>query len=254
MWWIITPLFKPDDFAILKKELAKHGALLQLIDVRYNSNHTFIDLLNYKLINATKGSSTSRKGDGEENTPIYSSGGFLELGPNPGAKKYLSSLSYAQIPATARSIPEEVRKVIFYDEAIAFDLIKNQKSELDSLRALAVTTVKPASMPIHSSPMEDMVLEGQRKYGHLGIGFRRFGKEEVKKQATRGSYLKVDSNGFLWVDDKVNYAKVFINNEPATPENIRMWKIDQLYTAAAIIGYDEITQKRSGVTYRIFLH
>lgn len=252
MWWIITPLFKPNDFATLKKELAKHGALLQLINVRYNLNHTFIDLLNYKLINAAKGSSTSLKGDGEENTPIYSSGGFLELGPNPGAKKYLSSLSYVQFPATARSVPEDVRKVIFYDEGIAFDLIKNQKSEFDSLRALTVASLKPASITIQSSPMEDMVLEGQRKYGYLGIGFQRFGKEEVKKQATRGSYLKVDSNGFLWADDKINYAKVFINNEPATPENIRMWKIDQLYTAATIIGYDEITQKRSGVTYVFF--
>ncbi|SOD88301.1 M56 family metallopeptidase [Spirosoma fluviale] len=100
--------------------------------------------------------------------------------------------------------------------------------------------------------MESLVLEGQRKYGYLGIGFRRFDKEEVKKQATPKSHLSINADSSLSVDNAVDFVKLFINNQPATPETIRQWKINQLYTVVSILGYDSATNKRSGITYLLF--
>ncbi|MVM30718.1 hypothetical protein GO755_11805 [Spirosoma sp. HMF4905] len=131
----------------------------------------------------------------------------------------------------------------------------NNLSVVDSVRispSRAADDETIVSQSIDDKKMEYLILEGERKYGHLGIGFRKFDKEEVQKQSSSNSSLSVKPDGSLSVDNAANMVKVFINNEPSTPEAIRMLKIDQLYTVAVILGYNQAAQKRSDTVYLLF--
>ncbi|GAB3738530.1 M56 family metallopeptidase [Spirosoma lituiforme] len=100
--------------------------------------------------------------------------------------------------------------------------------------------------------MEAMILEGQRKYGHLGIGPRRFDKEEIKRLSTPGSYLKINPDGSLSVDETASYARVFINNEPVAPQAVRSLTINQLYALTVIYGHKPEGQEKVGTRYILF--
>lgn len=122
----------------------------------------------------------------------------------------------------------------------------------DILRAVANDDETLISQFINDKKMDYLVLMGEQKYSHLGIGFRKFDQKAVKKQSSSNSIIHVDSDGLLSVNNELSIIKTFINNEPATPEAIHMLRINQLYTVAVILGYDNATQKRSGTEYLLF--
>ncbi len=223
MWWIITPLFKFDDFAVIKNELAKHGAILQLIDVRYDWRYTFIDHLDYKLVRANSDGGTGQKGNGKEDIPILASGGYLELDSTSDERKYLSSTSYAKIPSTARSIPEEVRKVIVEDETVVQELVKDQK-------------------------MEPIVQIGINKFlSGLGNRSQVFKRSFFRNTDTRTSGITTQSDGTLSINGELKNVKVFINDYEASPEAVRIWRANQVYAVVKIWQYDE-AKKDSATT------
>lgn len=228
MWWIITPLFKFDDFAFLKDELAKHGKILQLIDVRYNWSYTFIEHLDYKLVGVSSGSSSGQRGNGKENTPILASGGFLELGPDAGAKTYLSSTSYAQIPSTAKSLPDEVRKIIIEDETVVNELVKDQK-------------------------MEPIVQAGINKFVHkLGNRSQVFKHGFFRNTDTHASGITIQPNGGLSINEELKNVKVFINDYESSPESIRIWRANQVDAVVKVWQYDEMKKDSSTTALLIY--
>ena len=46
--------------------------------------------------------------------------------------------------------------------------------------------------------------------------------------------------------------KAFINNKPVTLTDVQLLKLTQIYTAAVILGYDTVAQKRTGTDYLLF--
>ena len=227
MWWIITPLFKFDDFAILKNELAKYGKTLQLIDVRYNWDYTFIEHLDYKLVNEGSGG-TGQKGNGTENTPILASGGFLEFGTDPNEKKYLSSSSYIKIPSTAKSIPEDVRKVIVEDEAIVNELVKDKK-------------------------MEPVVQAGINKLlNRLGNRAQIFKHAFFRNADTHESGIITQPDGVLSVNEELKNVRVFINDQEATPEAVGTWRANQIDAIVRVLQFDKV--KKDSTTTALLIY
>lgn len=105
---------------------------------------------------------------------------------------------------------------------------------------------------IDDKKLESMVMDGQHKYSHLGMGFRRFDKEEIKKQSTPNSALSVKSDGSIVINEAPGIIKAFINNKPVTLNDLQHLKITQLYSVAVILGYDAATNKRTGIDYLFF--
>ncbi|GAB4030588.1 M56 family metallopeptidase [Spirosoma gilvum] len=221
LFWVVTPKTTFDDLVVMKQEFAKHGHTMQLNEIKYDPLYAYITRLQVSIKRAS-GGGTSCDELNNDNKPIPSIAGFVGIGPKShtagtGGLRYYKDYE----------IPEQLRKKAAEDEKFVIELIKDQA-------------------------MEKLVQAGQRKYGHLGIGPRRFSKEEIISQSGSNSYLTVQPDSSLSVDETADYAKVFINNEPVAPQAIRMWKIKQFYTLVVLYGKGSDSDKRPGMRYLLF--
>ena len=220
LFWIITPKTTFDDLIVMKQEFAKHGHNMQLNEIKYDPLYAYITRLQVS-VKRPSGGGTSCDELNNDDKPIPSIAGFVGIGlkshtGGTGGLRYYKDYE----------IPEQLRKTATEDEKFITKLVNDQA-------------------------MEKLVQAGQHKYGHLGVGPRRFSREEIIRQSGNNSYLIVQPDSTLSVDETADYAKVFINNEPADPRAIRMWKVNQLYTLLVLYGNSD-SGKRPGIRYLLF--
>ena len=224
LYWIITPKTSFDDLAIMKQEFERHGYKMQVQTLKYDPRNAYISDIKITIIRPTAGVSDVEE-TGLDGGPIRSHGGY-------------NGLNTLKTVAAVGSYP--FREDFLHIPQGLVQIARNEEL--------------PISTSIADQKMDSLLAEGQRKYGHLGMGFRRFNQQEITKQSTPNSSLGVTPDGSISVNEGPGpwVIKAFINNEPATLEEVRKLKISQIYTFAVILGYDSAMQKRSGVNYFLF--
>lgn len=206
----------------MKQEFERHGYKMQVQALKYDPLNVYISDIKITIIRPIVGVSDFED-TGVEGKPIQSYGGFNGL----NTLRDVAVVESYPFDSDFLQLPQRLIQTVRDDKLFISKLLDDKK-------------------------METMIAEGKHKYGHLGIGFRRFDKEEVKMQSGLNSHLSVKSDGSLSVDNAVRFTEIFINNEPASHEAVRLRMIDQLYTVVSILGTDSSGQKRSGVTYLLF--
>ncbi len=233
LYWIVTPKTTFDDFTVMKKEFEKQGYNMQLNELKYDPLYTYIDRVSITVVGST--SSRIRVNELDDDLkPIPTIAGYVNIkntqisriGSSRLNGRYSKNFPLYQTEAE-EEFPDMLRNVANDDEALISQFIDNKK-------------------------MDYLILSGEQKYGHLGIGFRKFDQKAIKKQSSSNSIIRVDSGGSLSIGNEMYVVKAFINNEPVTPEAIHRLNISQLYTVAVILGYDNAMQKRSGIDYLLF--
>ncbi len=222
LFWIITPKTSFDDLAIMKREFARHGYKMQVQTLKYDPLNTYISDIKVKVIRPIVGVSDFEE-TGVDGGPIRSHGGYNGI----NSLNTVAAVGSYPFNADFLHIPQELIQIARNEESSFAKLTDDKK-------------------------MEGLIAEGNRKYGPLGIGFRRFSKEEIKKQSTPNSAISVKPDGSIVINEAPGIIKAFINNEPTTLDNIQRLKINQLYTVAVILGYDAATNKRNGTNYLFF--
>ncbi|GAB4028410.1 M56 family metallopeptidase [Spirosoma koreense] len=225
LYWIITPKTSFDDLAIIKREFERHGYRMQVQTLKYDPQKAYITDIRIKIIRPVVGVSDFEE-TGVNGGPIRSHGGY-------------NGLNTLNTVAAVGSYPFNNDFLHIPQGLVAMA----RDEELSTARSTV------------NKKIEDLIAEGQRTYGHLGIGLRRFSPKEIIEQTEPRSFVRVDPNGYLSVDNAVNLANVFINNKPATSEDIRRIKIDRLYTLAVLYGYASAKQqerKQAGTRYLLF--
>ncbi|MCX6214813.1 M56 family metallopeptidase [Spirosoma sp.] len=230
LYWIVTPKTTFDDFFLMKQEFAKQGYTMQLNEVKLDPLSVYIDRVSFTL-QRPAGSPMRCEELNSDGKPIPTLAGYI----------YLKNDQIGSSRLEGR-----------YSKRFPLYQTEGEKQFPDLLRSVAATDNATMWWSINEKGMEYMVLDGQRKYGHLGSGFRRFDKEDVKRLSSLGDAITVRTDGSISVNNAANDVEVFINNEPVSSEAIQQWKISQLYTVASILGYDSATNKRSGITYLLF--
>ena len=237
LYWIVTPKMKLEDFMTIKLELAKYGCQLQLNEIKYDPLYAYIERIALSVVGPS-GARASINKSLDDNKPIPTSAAYMTLNRNDTKDHEV----------WASRIDGRFSKT--------FPLYQNvgEKKFPDPLRQVADNDEAAVSQFITDKKMDYLLLAGEHRYGHLGIGFRRFTQEELKKQSKHGGFVEVNPDGSLSINEEPSpwVVKTFINNESATFEEIQQLKITQLYTLAIILGYDNTTQKRSGTDYLFF--
>ncbi len=224
LYWIITPKTSFDDLAIMKQEFERHGYKLQVQTLKYDPRKAYISDIKITIIRPTAGVSDFEE-TGINGGPVRSHGGY-------------NGINTLKTVAAVGSYP-----------------FKNDFLHIpQGLMQIARNEELPITKSVNDQKMDSLILAGERKYGHLGMGFRKFNQSEIIKQSTPNSSLGVAPDGSLYVNEGPSpwVIKAFINNEPATLKEVRRLKISQIYTFAVILGYDSAMQKRSGVDYFLF--
>lgn len=208
LYWVVTPKTTFDDFAVMKQEIAKYGHMVQLNEIKYDPLYTYIDKISFSIVRSSGGRTRCDELE-DDNKPIPSISGYLGIGPKArssgtGRLDYFKSDYY---------IPQILKKVAADDEAAIAEFI-------------------------HDRRMEYLVQAGYSKYASLGSGSRTFTKDYFKKPGSRSSGITIQPDGSLLVNEELGSIKIFINNEPATPEAVRMWTSKQLYAVVAKEQYN----------------
>ncbi|UFH56221.1 M56 family metallopeptidase [Spirosoma sp. KNUC1025] len=224
LYWIITPKTSFDDLAIMKQEFERHGYKMLVQTLKYDPRNVYISDIKITIIRPTAGVSDFEE-TGVDGGPIRSHGGYNGI----NTLKAVAAVGSYPFKSDFLHIPPGLVQIARNEEL-------------------------PLIRPVEDQKMEALLTEGQRKYGHLGMGFRKFSQKEIIKQSTPTSSLSVTSDGSLVINEGPGpwVIKAFINNVPVTIDEVRKLKISQLYTFAVILGYDSALQKRSGVDYFLF--
>lgn len=224
LYWIVTPKTTFDDFAIMKREFEKHGYKMNIQTLIYDPLDAYISDIKVTIIRPTAGVSDFEE-TGVSGAPIRSYGGYNGF----NTMKTVAAVGSYPFNNNFLHIPLRLVQIARDEELPATKLIEDKK-------------------------MEELIAVGQRKYGHLGIGFRKFDKEDIIKQSTPNSSLSVTPDGSLTINEIPGHwvVKAFINNEPVTLDEVRKLRISQIYTFAVVLGYDSTLQKRSGTDYFFF--
>ena len=223
LYWIITPKTSFDDLAIMKQEFERHGYKMQVQTLKYDPLRAYISDIKITIIRPTAGVSDFEE-TGVAGGPIRSHGGY-------------NGFNTLKTVAAVGSYP-------FNDDFLHVP---------QGLVQIARNEELPITKLIHNKKMDSLIAEGERKYGHLGLGFRQFNREEIKKQSRPNSAISVKSDGSIAINETAGWIiKVFINNEPTTLDAVQLLKITQVHTVAVILGYDNAAQKRTGTDYLLF--
>lgn len=206
LYWVVTPKTTFDDFAVIKQEMAKHGHVMQLNEVKYDPLYAYIDRIVFTVLRPSDGMTRCNETD-DEGKPIPSIAGFIGIGPKA------RSSGTGGIRHYGKEFPQILHKVAADDEAAIAQFIKDRR-------------------------MEYMVQAGDKKFDHLGSGSRTFGKDFFKKQSSRSSGITIQPDGSLLVNEELGSIKIFINNEPATREAVQMWTAKQLYAVVVKEQYN----------------
>ena len=233
LYWIVTPKTTFDDFAVIKQELAKYGCQLQLNEVKYDPLYAYIEHIVLSTV-GPNGVQAKINEVNSDNKPIPTNAGYITMKDSKDYEVWSSRLN----GRFSKTFP-------LYQTA-------GEKSFPDVLRKVAADDESAISQFMDDRKMEYLVLAGERKYGHLGIGFRKFDKEEIIKQSRPNSAISIKTDGSIVINEAPRIIKAYINNEPTALDNIQQLKISQLYTVAVILGYDAATNKRTGTEYLFF--
>ncbi len=224
LYWIITPKTSFDDLAVMKQEFERHGYKMKVQTLKYDPQKAYISDIKITIIRPTAGVSDFEE-TGVNGGPIRSHGGYNGI----NALKTVAAVGSYPFKNDFLHIPQGLIQIASNEEL-------------------------PVTKSINDQKMDSLLAEGQRKYGYLGMGFRKFNQHEIIEQSKPNSSLGVKPDGSLYVNEGPSpwVIKAFINNEPATLEEVRKLKISQIYTFAVILGYDSAMQKRSGTDYFLF--
>lgn len=237
LYWIITSKMKLEDLMVIKLELARHGCQLQLNEIKYDPLYAYIERIALSVV-GPDGVYASVNESADDNKPIQANAAYMILDRN----------NKKDHEVRASRIDGRFSKMFpLYQTA-------GEENFPDLLREVAEDDRTAVSQFITDKKMDYLLLSGERKYKHLGIGFRKFDQKEIKKQSKHSGVVKVNPDGSLSINERSSQwvIKAFINNEAATLEEVQKLKINQLHTLAVTLGYDNAAQKRTGTDYLFF--
>jgi beta-lactamase regulating signal transducer with metallopeptidase domain len=211
LYWIVTPKTTFDDLTVMKQEFAKHGHQMQLNEIKYDPLYAYIDRIVFTVVRSTGGMTQVDELD-DDGKPIPTVAGYVGIGTKAGGSG-TGGLRYY-----GKEFPDVLRTVATEDEAATTLFAKKHQ-------------------------IEYLLQTGSQKFQELGGGATTYYKEFFKNKSTKSSGLIVNPDGSLSVNKELGAIRVFVNNEPASPEAVHSITIDRLYALVKKSQYNPASKE-----------